>query len=190
MRFLGTFLLAGVVVPLLYAQQGEWPAYGHDPSGQRYSPLTQINPKNVSKLKLAWQYGIDSGAIDNSAGESRADWNRSRADHGRRHSVHAHRPSHHRRAGTRDRKGNLEIRSGQSGRAPARRHLLAGRQREPGRDLGGDQRRAADRAQRQDRQAGSGIRQGRLRRSARGSRREISECALSHGLARSRSTAI
>jgi glucose dehydrogenase len=67
MRFLGNVLLAGVIVPLLYAQPGEWPAYGHDPSGQRYSPLTQINPKNVSRLKLAWQYGVDSGAIDNSA---------------------------------------------------------------------------------------------------------------------------
>jgi quinoprotein glucose dehydrogenase len=53
-------------VPLLYAQQGDWPAYGHDPSSQRYSPLTQLNAKNVSRLKLAWQYGIETGGIDNS----------------------------------------------------------------------------------------------------------------------------
>ncbi len=28
------------------------------PQGRRYSPLTQINTTNVSKLKLAWQYGV------------------------------------------------------------------------------------------------------------------------------------
>ena len=65
MRILGSVLVTGMVVSLLYGQ-GDWPAYGHDPSAQRYSPLTQINTKNVSRLKLAWQYGIDSGAIDNS----------------------------------------------------------------------------------------------------------------------------
>ncbi len=54
-----------MAIPLLYGQ-GDWPAYGHDPSSQRYSPLTQINTKNVSKLKLAWQYGIDAGGVDNS----------------------------------------------------------------------------------------------------------------------------
>jgi glucose dehydrogenase len=66
MRFLRTALLTAIVVPLLYAQQGDWPAYGHDPSSQRYSPLTQLNAKNVSRLKLAWQYGIETGGIDNS----------------------------------------------------------------------------------------------------------------------------
>jgi quinoprotein glucose dehydrogenase len=34
--------------------QNDWPSYGHDPGGQRYSPLKIINPKNVSQLKLAW----------------------------------------------------------------------------------------------------------------------------------------
>lgn len=42
--------------------QTDWPVYGHDAGGQRYSPLTQIDTKNVSKLKLAWQYG--SGVAD------------------------------------------------------------------------------------------------------------------------------
>ena len=31
----------------------EWPWYGHDPGGTRYSPLTQINRENVSTLKVA-----------------------------------------------------------------------------------------------------------------------------------------
>ena len=34
----------------------EWPTYGHDPGGMRFSPLTEITPKNVSHLKVAWVY--------------------------------------------------------------------------------------------------------------------------------------
>jgi quinoprotein glucose dehydrogenase len=37
----------------------DWPSYGRDKGAQRYAPLRQINSKNVSQLKLAWQYGID-----------------------------------------------------------------------------------------------------------------------------------
>jgi quinoprotein glucose dehydrogenase len=32
----------------------DWPAYGHDAAGTRYSPLAQIDCKNVSRLKVAW----------------------------------------------------------------------------------------------------------------------------------------
>lgn len=34
----------------------EWPSFGRDYSNQRMSPLTQINPKNVEDLTLAWQF--------------------------------------------------------------------------------------------------------------------------------------
>ena len=34
----------------------EWPTYGHDPGGMRFSPLTQITPANVSQLQVAWVY--------------------------------------------------------------------------------------------------------------------------------------
>ena len=34
----------------------EWPTYGHDPSGMRFSPLTQITPANVANLQVAWVY--------------------------------------------------------------------------------------------------------------------------------------
>ena len=34
----------------------QWSAYGHDDSGQRFSPLTQINRNNVAKLKVAWVF--------------------------------------------------------------------------------------------------------------------------------------
>ncbi len=34
----------------------EWPTYGHDPGGMRFSPLKQITPANVATLKRAWAY--------------------------------------------------------------------------------------------------------------------------------------
>src|ERR1700739_1341375 len=34
----------------------DWPYYGGDAGGSRYSPLTQINKSNVAKLKVAWEY--------------------------------------------------------------------------------------------------------------------------------------
>ncbi|MGA8028352.1 MAG: pyrroloquinoline quinone-dependent dehydrogenase, partial [Bryobacteraceae bacterium] len=38
------------------AEKGDWPVYGHDPGGQRFSPLTAINRSNVKSLKIAWTY--------------------------------------------------------------------------------------------------------------------------------------
>jgi quinoprotein glucose dehydrogenase len=35
---------------------GDWPAYGRDPGGARFSPLTQITRANVAKLQVAWTY--------------------------------------------------------------------------------------------------------------------------------------
>jgi len=48
------------------AQEGvveDWPAYGRDPGGSRYSPLAQINRSNVARLRVAWTYrtGEDVG---------------------------------------------------------------------------------------------------------------------------------
>src|SRR6202166_381379 len=34
----------------------DWPPYGNDPGGMRYSPLSEINRENVSKLKVAWTF--------------------------------------------------------------------------------------------------------------------------------------
>ena len=36
--------------------QTDWPAFGHDPAGTRYSPLHQINVQNVSMLERAWTF--------------------------------------------------------------------------------------------------------------------------------------
>jgi glucose dehydrogenase len=63
MKILETILAAGVAVPALFGQT-IWPGYGGDTSGQRYSALTLINTRNVARLKMAWQYGVDPGGFD------------------------------------------------------------------------------------------------------------------------------
>jgi len=63
MRFPAILILVMNATPAIFCQT-DWPAYGHDPTGNRYSPLTQISTSNVSKLKLAWQYGVDAAAND------------------------------------------------------------------------------------------------------------------------------
>ncbi len=35
---------------------GNWPVWGRDDGGSRFSPLTQITPTNVDELKVAWTY--------------------------------------------------------------------------------------------------------------------------------------
>jgi quinoprotein glucose dehydrogenase len=44
----------------------EWPYYGHDAGGTRYSPLEQINRGNVSTLRIAWTFHV--GDISNGGG--------------------------------------------------------------------------------------------------------------------------
>ena len=40
----------------------EWPTYGHDSGGMRFSPLTQITPANVGQLDVAWTYHMRPAA--------------------------------------------------------------------------------------------------------------------------------
>lgn len=47
---------AGATVPGDDVPAGEWHAYGRTAFGQRYSPLTEITPDNVSRLEQAWTY--------------------------------------------------------------------------------------------------------------------------------------
>jgi quinoprotein glucose dehydrogenase len=64
---LGSFLLVPSAYPQIPkkpasntarkpAVSGDWPNYGNDPGGMRYSPLKQINVENVAQLKMAWTY--------------------------------------------------------------------------------------------------------------------------------------
>src|SRR3954462_15622566 len=70
-RLFGILLTIGFGVLLMLAGAGaraqsnggqtaetskEWPTYGHDPGGMRFSPLTELTPANVGQLKVAWVY--------------------------------------------------------------------------------------------------------------------------------------
>ena len=51
-------LLAVALVPavLVASDSGDWPSHDRDGRGQRFSPLRQITPANVSKLQPAWSF--------------------------------------------------------------------------------------------------------------------------------------
>ena len=62
MRLRAAILLAGVslscaphTVPAPVSSN-DWPAYGHDALGSRFSPLTEITRENVTRLAPAWTY--------------------------------------------------------------------------------------------------------------------------------------
>ncbi|MBP2167443.1 quinoprotein glucose dehydrogenase [Erwinia toletana] len=48
---------------------GDWPAYGRTQEGTRYSPLNQINDKNVGELKEAWTFRTGDLKTANDPGE-------------------------------------------------------------------------------------------------------------------------
>jgi len=53
------FLIGLLATGLFQTSRGvrfDWPYYGGDAGGSRYSPATQINRDNVSKLAVAWTY--------------------------------------------------------------------------------------------------------------------------------------
>ncbi len=62
------FSIAWAVVAL--ANDGEWPLYGRDPGGMKYSPLSGINRKNVTRLKVAWTF--HAGDMYSAKGRGRA----------------------------------------------------------------------------------------------------------------------
>jgi quinoprotein glucose dehydrogenase len=53
---LWVFALATCVCAQPIPQKGDWPAYGRDAAGTRYSPLDQVNTQNVQRLQRAWVY--------------------------------------------------------------------------------------------------------------------------------------
>src|SRR5216684_1320801 len=54
--FAAVLLLAIASSGFQNKQDGEWPAYGGDPGGQRFSPLASINNTNVQSLQVAWTF--------------------------------------------------------------------------------------------------------------------------------------
>ncbi|MFZ0589759.1 MAG: PQQ-binding-like beta-propeller repeat protein [Bryobacteraceae bacterium] len=45
-------------------QAEQWPVYGHDPGGQRYSPLRQITRDDVTRLQRAWTFHMGKGGSE------------------------------------------------------------------------------------------------------------------------------
>jgi quinoprotein glucose dehydrogenase len=65
--WLAVVLLLVGCLPALRADSilsDEWPSYGNDPGGTRYSPLPQIDRGNVGRLRVAWTYRTgESGGV-------------------------------------------------------------------------------------------------------------------------------
>jgi quinoprotein glucose dehydrogenase len=66
-------MASGALVALGGAAQaaapGDWPTYGHDPGGMRFSPLKDITVANVANLKPAWSYRMQAPVAAPSAQE-------------------------------------------------------------------------------------------------------------------------
>ncbi|HGM6860876.1 TPA: glucose/quinate/shikimate family membrane-bound PQQ-dependent dehydrogenase [Serratia rubidaea] len=58
-----------VVDQAAQADAADWPAYGRTQEGTRYSPLKQINDKNVAQLKEAWTFRTGDLKTENDPGE-------------------------------------------------------------------------------------------------------------------------
>jgi glucose dehydrogenase len=75
-----TIVLALSVAAAAIAQSGtnnsaansskEWPTYGHDAGGMRFSPPTDITPANVSRLKVAWVYHMTVPPVAGASGRT------------------------------------------------------------------------------------------------------------------------
>ncbi len=60
MRLFKSILAVAVAACAVAFAQNDWPTYGRDLAGTRYSPLKQINSGNVSKLVRAWTYHMSA----------------------------------------------------------------------------------------------------------------------------------
>ena len=66
----GFALIAAALLPIAAAQSprpstatGEWPTYGGDLAGSKYSPLDQINARNFASLRVAWRMKSPDGFL-------------------------------------------------------------------------------------------------------------------------------
>jgi quinoprotein glucose dehydrogenase len=56
MRLLLALPFAAALLSAASPKDSEWPVYGHDPGGTKYSPLAQIDRHNVRNLRIAWTF--------------------------------------------------------------------------------------------------------------------------------------
>src|SRR5258708_3267587 len=64
LRLVVTLFLIGSCANLRQ-EQADWPVYGGNKAGNRYSSLKQINLKNVQDLEVAWIYNSADAPVDN-----------------------------------------------------------------------------------------------------------------------------
>src|SRR5215470_3897216 len=50
------FVIGFLLIGAQSSRQVEWLYYGGDQAGTKYSPLSDINPSNVQRLEIAWQW--------------------------------------------------------------------------------------------------------------------------------------
>ena len=135
--------LAGALpaFPQAIPQTGDWPAYGRDPGGARYSPLDQINTKNVataaarmdiSHRERGRSFESTPIVVDNVL-----------------YLLDANSEDRRPRSGNRPR--NLAVRSESERPRESRRLVLAGRRENSAAHSVRYRRRPPDRARRQDR---------------------------------------
>jgi quinoprotein glucose dehydrogenase len=63
---LGALAAGGLLLGAAAAPGGkdrDWPVYGGNAAGQRFSPLTQINRDNVGQLEAAWRFDAGVGGL-------------------------------------------------------------------------------------------------------------------------------
>jgi quinoprotein glucose dehydrogenase len=53
---LAAILSLSIVSGAVQANPGDWPYYGRDAGGSRYSPLDLVNASNLDRLKIVWQF--------------------------------------------------------------------------------------------------------------------------------------
>jgi quinoprotein glucose dehydrogenase len=57
------YLTFTLLFAALLGAQSDWPGYGRDKGGQRFSTLRQINSQNVSQLSVAWTFDMKKEGI-------------------------------------------------------------------------------------------------------------------------------
>jgi quinoprotein glucose dehydrogenase len=60
---IGLLLLASAEPARAQAAAGDWPAYGRDRGGERFSPLDRVTRANVARLAVAWEYSTGEAAL-------------------------------------------------------------------------------------------------------------------------------
>jgi quinoprotein glucose dehydrogenase len=69
-------LCVGLIAPAVQAgtADGEWPVYGADKAGTKYSPLDQIDRDNFAELKLVWRWRSVDGMLSKSTPDGGEWW--------------------------------------------------------------------------------------------------------------------